>query len=362
MKLPLILLNLLIDLAKLGYNTGMDWKIFGHDWAVNLLRTHAAGGKLRHAYLFVGPEGVGRETLALRFAQALNCSQPPAPGEFCDACRDCRQILARQYPDLSLLLPEEGHKDIRIDQVRELHHTLSLAPYAADYRIALLPDFQHVTEQAENALLKTLEEPPEKVVLLLTVTALESLLPTIISRCEVIRLRPAPLKDAKTYLASAHALPDAKANLIAHLSGGRIGTAIQMVEHPELIDHRNEQLEIFLNLLPAARYERFTLADKLTKSRGGARQNALEAVTIWLSFWRDVFVRSSGADLPLVNVDQVTLVDQAAGLLEVKSARALVIAHETALQELDKYANVQLLLESLMLQWPKLDLSSPEWA
>ncbi len=340
----------------LSYNIPMDWNIFGHDWAVSLLRSHAAGGKLRHAYLFVGPEGVGRQTLALRFAQALNCSQPPAPGEFCGECKDCRQIWARQYPDLSLILPEEGHKDIRIDQVRELQHTLALAPYAAAYRVALLPDFQQVTEQAENALLKTLEEPPDRVVLLLTVNALERLLPTIVSRCEVIRLRPAPLRDAKLYLESTHGLAAAQAHLIAHLAGGRIGAALQMVAAPELIAQRMEALEIFLKLLPARRVERFKWAEKIAKSNQEPRQNALASVSLWLAFWRDVFVRASGGDLPLVNVDLETQVDQAAGLLDVKSARELVIVHEKALQELDQYANVQLLLETLMLQWPKLSL------
>jgi len=340
----------------------MDWNIFGHDWAVNLLRAHASGGKLRHAYLFVGPEGVGRLTLALRFAQALNCSQPSAPGEFCGFCKDCRQIWARQYPDLSLVKPKEGHKDILIDQVRELQHTLALAPYAASYRIALLPDFQQVTEQAENALLKTLEEPPDKVVLLLTVNALESLLPTIVSRCEIIRLRPATLHEAQAYLESSHGLPREKAHLIAHLAGGRIGAALQMVAAPPMITQRAEALEAFLNLLPAKRIERFKLAEKLTKSYKDARQNALDAVSLWLAFWRDVFVRASGGDLPLVNVDLEAQVDQAAGVVDMKSARELVIAHEKALQELDQYANVQLLLETLMLQWPELSLSPLEAA
>ena len=198
------------------------------------------------------------------------------------------------------------------------------------------------------------------MVLLLTVNALERLLPTIISRCEIIRLRPAPLQEAQSYLVSAHGLSANQAHLIAHLAGGRIGAAHQMVKSPDLLAHRAEALEIFLNLLPAMRTERFKFGEKITKSYKDARQNALDAVSLWLAFWRDVFVRASGGDLPLVNVDLETQVNQAAGLLDAKFARRLVIIHEKALEELDHYANVQLLLEALMLQWPKLSLSPTE--
>ena len=330
----------------------MEWNIYGHDWAVNLLRTHAATDKLRHAYLLTGPEGVGRRTLALRFAQALNCTQPPGPGEYCGTCRDCRQISAMQYPDLSLLQPEGNHKDILIDQVRELQHTLALAPYSAKYRIALLPDFQQATNQAANALLKTLEEPPDRVILLLTANALEDLLPTIVSRCEVLRLRPASIAATQAMLKSVKGLSSERARQIAHLSSGRIGAALRLAENPEALTHRQEQMESFLSLLPARRYERFKLADELTHPRDKAREQVNEVIPVWLSFWRDVFVRTSGADLPLVNIELEEKVDQVAQYMAASTARELVLAHERALKQLDAYANVQLLVEDLMLRWP----------
>ncbi len=334
----------------------MEWQIHGHEWAVNLLETHASTDKRRHAYLFVGPEGVGRRTLALKFAQALICSNPPGPGQFCGTCRNCRQLQTMSHPDLSLLVPEEGHKDILIDQVRELQHSLALAPYAADLRIALLLDFQRATNQAMNALLKTLEEPQDRVILLLTANALESLLPTIVSRCEVIRLRPASIASTSSFLASKKGLSSKDANLIAHLSGGRVGAAIRMTEDPEGLSRRRENMMAFLELLPAPRYQRFRLAEKLASPYDKAREKVGEVLPLWLSFWRDVFIRVSNADLPLVNLDFESQVDRLAASLDASKARHLVITHEKAIQELDLYANPRLLVETLMLQWPHVNV------
>ncbi len=334
----------------------MDWQIFGHDWAVNLLQHQVLNGSIRHAYLFVGPKGVGRRTLALRFAQSLNCSAQPKPGVACLACRDCRQIEVMAHPDLSLLTPEEGHKDILIDQVRALQHTLSLAPYASAYRIALLPDFQRATNQAANALLKTLEEPSDRVVLLLTASVLEALLPTIVSRCEVIRLRSSSIPDAQIFFIKKMGLSEEKANLIAHLSGGRIGAGKRLIEDADSFDHRRMVLDNLFTMLPAAVYDRFTTAEKLTRSYDQARKNVGETLPIWLSFWRDVFVRASGADVPLVNIDIEPQIVSAASSLDVHTARSLVIDHEQALQQMDAYVNVRLLVETLMLKWPKLTL------
>ncbi len=341
----------------------MNWHIHQHDWAVTLLSSHSVRSldgsrdRLRHAYLFTGPEGVGRQTLATQFAQALNCTNPPGDGGYCGECRDCRQTRSLTHPDLSLLVPDEGHKDLRIDQVRDLQRTLSLSPYMGTYRIALLVDFQRATTQAANALLKTLEEPPDRVVLLLTANAPEGLLPTIVSRCEVIRLRPASIASTQTFLETEKGVLAERASLLAHLSGGRTGAAVHLAEDPAALIRRREHLVDFLRLLPARRYERFKLAESIAKPRSQARQKLNDVLLIWLSLWRDVFMCTSGETLPLLNVDLAVQINQVAAQVSPELARALVIAHEKAFQQLDSNANVQLLTETLLLQWPLVQVS-----
>ncbi len=133
----------------------MHWDMLGHEWAVNLLREHVAQGNFRHAYLITGPQGVGRRTLALRFAQALNCPQPLSPGEPCRTCRTCTQIENMQHPDLAIVQAERAGSVLKVDQVRELLPSLSLAPYQANYRVALFLRFEEANQNAANALLKT---------------------------------------------------------------------------------------------------------------------------------------------------------------------------------------------------------------
>jgi DNA polymerase III gamma/tau subunit len=130
--------------SHLRYNLPMtsidsNWNMLGHEWAVDLLRGHLANGRTRHAYLFTGPDGVGRRTLALRFAQALNCSQPTAAGIPCGECRACTLIERMQHPDLSVVQAEEGTNTLKVDQIRELQRTLSLCCCASKRQTRMRP-------------------------------------------------------------------------------------------------------------------------------------------------------------------------------------------------------------------------------
>jgi len=158
----------------------MNWEMLGHEWAVSLLSEQVGRGEARQAYLFTGPRGIGRRTLALRLAQALNCTQPPAPGEACRACRTCLQIEQAGHPDLAIVQSEVEGGTLKVDQIRDLQRSLALHPYDARFRVAVLLRFEEANPSAMNALLKTLEEPAPQVVIILTAESSERLLPTIV--------------------------------------------------------------------------------------------------------------------------------------------------------------------------------------
>ena len=326
-----------------------NWGLMGHTWAVNMLQRHIQEDAVRHAYLFTGPPGVGRRTLALRFAQALNCPQPPAPGEACRTCRTCTQIEAMQYPDLTVLQAEHEGGTLKVEQIRAIQHGLSLKPYQGNYRVAIILRFQEANPNAANALLKTLEEAPEHVVLILIAENPEQLLPTIVSRCEGLRLRSQPVKSVQNFLQSRGADPD-KARLLAHLSGGRPGYALRLMDDANILEQRTHSLNEMHGLLSSNRKERFEYAEKLSKDKDGSRL----LLELWGSYWRDVMLVSSGSDIDLTNIDRQHEIESLSKKIDLPLARRLVMDIEKSIERLDKNLNARLLLEVLLLDWPFL--------
>jgi len=325
------------------------WNLIGHEWAVDMLKKHVANETTRHAYLFAGPPGLGRRTLALRFAQALNCQTPVEAGIPCQQCRDCKQIEAMQHADLTVIQAESEGGTLKVDQIREARRSLTLKPYQAKYRVALFLRFQEANDNAANALLKTLEEAPSYAVLILTADNPEQLLPTIVSRCEVLRLRPLRIEDVQAALEN-RGVETNQAKLIAHISGGRFGYALRMIENRSLLEKREERLNDLQGLISASRVEKFAYADKLSRDKESMRQTIL----IWLSYWRDVMLRSARAETPLVNVDRNVEIEDLAGRLDLSIARTVVGGLEDILEKMERNVNSRLLAEVLLLDLPKV--------
>ncbi len=330
------------------------WPIVGHKWAVALLQNAVETGRQAHAYLITGPAQIGRCTLALAAARALNCTGGPRPCRLSrpDACRACRLIAAGTHPDVRLIVPDgaplRNVGSIKIDQVRELQHELALSPVEGRFRVALVDGMEHATAEASNALLKTLEEPPPYVVLILVALEPELLLPTIVSRCQPIPLRPLALEEVKSALVSRWGVAEERAEQLAHLSGGRLGWAVAVSQDESLLHERAARLDDLARLLDAKRVARFAYAGELA----GDNAVALETLDLWESWWRDVMLVAAGSSAPLVNVDRRPALEQQAGRFGVERARQAIAALSRTAWQIRHNANARLALEVLLLDLP----------
>ena len=333
--------------------------IIGHEWAVQLLAGAIEHNRVGHAYLITGPEHVGKTTLARTFAQALNCTgsgerEAESGKRPCGECRACRLIAADRHPDVRLVEPEvsgRGKLTLKIETIRELQQDLNLSAYEARRKVAILTRFDAATIGASNAFLKTLEEPPNKVVLLLTATDADTLLPTISSRCRTLGLRPLPTDIIEQALTTRSA---DNARLLAHLADGRIGWAIQAAADPAILETRAQHLDWLREALDGRRVARFALADKLAR-----KPEQLPAILqTWLSWLRDLTVLAQGvthSGVPLTNIDRQAELEQLAHAWTPEQALSSLKQTNLALWQLERNANTRLVMENLLLVYPIAD-------
>jgi DNA polymerase-3 subunit delta' len=333
----------------------MAWDIIGHEWASGLLREHIAQGAVRHAYLLAGPPGIGKRTLALQFVQALNCMQPPSPGESCGGCRACRQIQGMQFSDLLIIQPEEDSTSLKIDQIRAMQHDLALAPYEGRWKVALIQNLETASIGASNALLKTLEEPAKQVVVVGTAGSAEALLPTIVSRCELIALRPVGSNALRAAL-QARGANAAQAEELAKLAGGCPGRALAWLGDASKLEQLRQALKDHDRLLSANLIERFDYARRLTKGKPSlaAKDKCIQLLQIWLSRWRDVMLAASGARLRPGQPEGFRSGMAWEDDIDARQALEAAQAIEGALSAIERNANLQLVIECLMLDLPRL--------
>jgi DNA polymerase-3 subunit delta' len=254
-----------------------------------------------------------------------------------------------------LVAAEEVGGALKVDQVRRLARQLSLTPYEGRWRIALLLRFHESTLSAANALLKTLEEPAEKVVLLLTARSPELLLPTVVSRCEGVPLRSVAVPALAAAL-EARGEPSERALLLAGLSAGRPGWALQWRESPGLLEQREATLDDLLSLLRMSRAERFAYVDRMTKVKDGKerRRRAVGALETWLGLWRDAMLESFEVEGWLGNPDRRQDLRRLAAEVAPGAVLKALKATVRTLEALTKNANLRLALETLMLDLPSV--------
>ncbi len=319
------------------------WDTIGHEWAVAYLQKTIETDRIAHTTLFTGPAEIGKTHLARWFAAALHCqSDARRP---CGTCRGCRDTHAGAHADLLLIEPDKGR--VKIDQVRRIQHELALRPYNSPWRVCVVSGFETTTIEAANALLKTLEEPPPHAILLLTALDPGLLLPTIVSRCRVLSLRPVAPHTIADALVERYQVDPQRATEIAQLSAGRVGWAIRACEDPAMLDQRDADVQMLLKLFDQGPAARLRVAEELAQ-----RDDVHPAIFEWQLVWRDIMLLAAGCDERLiVNQQQLPRLRHLAQSTGLESARAAAANAQDVVRQIAQNVNARLALETMLLSW-----------
>ncbi len=331
------------------------WEVTGHDWAVGVLSASLAAGRVSHAYLFSGPPNVGKSTLALSLAQAVNCLGPDRP---CHRCEPCRKTSKGTHPDVHLvdlhyqaLLREETdgeQKELRIDTIRSVSQQAGLKPFEGKWKVFVIRDAELMNPQAANSLLKTLEEPPPHVVLILTTKDSRLLLPTVVSRCQVFGLRLVPTDVIERELRERHGLGTEQARVVARMSGGRIGWAIDAARDQSAWQQRSETVQRLAGLATVGRFDRLNYAQQLARDRSQIK----DVLDLWLGWWRDLLLIKGGCAETIGNVDMAHQLEHEASRYLLKDITTFIRNIRNTQRQLEKNVDPRLALEVLMLDLP----------
>lgn len=296
----------------------MNWNdLRGHTDQIEMLRRSISRGRLAHAYLFAGPAGIGKSRFAQILAQSLLCERH-ADYELlaCDECSSCKQINAGSHPDLFIIGCPEGKNEIPVDLYKGskdkhnegLIHDLSLRPMAGNRRVAILDDSNKMNDEGANAMLKTIEEPPDNSLIILIADNLEAVLPTIRSRCQLIRFSPLPTSDVQDLLLEHELATDpAEAANAAAMSDGSLQTASQLL-NPALRLLRTQLYESLCsnNMKPLDVSKAITeIIEEISSDTAEQRQNMGWLIRFAQEFYRQVVLQISG-DTQTVSVPEVT--------------------------------------------------------
>lgn len=324
--------------------------LIGHGWALDLARRMRAAERSAHSLLLTGHPHVGKFTTALAMAGVFLCAE----GRGCGTCRNCRLVARRVHPDLRILELPPDRRTIPIKDVHELLQGVALRPLEAARKVYIVRDADDLAEEGSNALLKTLEEPPPSVTMILTAPEPGTLLETIVSRCQLVRLHAAPLDEIRAYLVSRYGLDEGRADTVARASAGRPGWAIMAAEQPELVDGRRQRALDLLALLDGTRLERLQAADTLAARWTGHVEEVQDVLEVWAEVWRDLLLVQEGLGDRVRAPDLAEQLGRAAALLAPEAVRDALQKTLEVAAALKGNANPRLALEGYTLLLPRL--------
>jgi DNA polymerase-3 subunit delta' len=344
-------------------------QVLGQKKVKDLLARVLARDRVDKAYLFYGPEGVGKDAMAIELAKALNCTASVRP---CQTCSSCRQISRLQHPDVVFIfaapkdLKEKKEEDyiqhlrrkseqpylnsaftstasILIDQIRELKHVASLTHHQARYLVFILSQADRMTQEAANSLLKLLEEPPARSVFILTSSRLDRLLPTITSRCQLVQFVPLDQEEIRQYL-EKQGVAASRSRVISRLAMGSLGKALEIAEE-DFETLRDRALEILHMARKASLIEQIAAVSEWTQGRErGYFKELFHMILLWL---RDanVFSQANGngvAESLLYNADSIEKVRDLCTLFDGVNLEKTITEVENCIELIDKNVYINL--------------------
>ena len=337
------------------------WNIVGQKDSIELIEKALESRNLSHAYLLAGPPHTGKTTLAFEFSMALNCQSAHPP---CRACNSCQRIYRSLHTDIFYIaadtsLDKNGNTaknriEISIDDIRKLQQFASLPPYEGQYKIFIINGADQLSNEAANSLLKTLEEPAPKVILILIASDETKVLPTVISRCQRILLRPLSLLEIEEYLVAQFKTDVKQAKLLSRLSGGHLGFAIDALKDDNILSERNRIISEMTTLLKSNFDLRFSYVAKLYAHHRNMdlRTNTEFLINIWISWWQDLVLTKSNCIENITNLDFTADLNNYANKLSLDEIREFIHSLQNSLLLILKNANIRLVLEVLMLDMP----------
>ena len=332
------------------------WSVIGQTRAVSLLQRSLETDSLAHAYLFVSPAHVGKMTLALNLAQALNCEAAESP---CGQCASCQKVALAKHADVQIIglnyhvdsAETKLQVEISIDQIRQVKHSVGLPPFEGRYKVFIIDGAELLSIEAANCLLKTLEEPVGKVVFILLTTNEQRLPATVVSRCQRAELLPLAVTEVEAALNRTWGIESQKAELLARLSHGCLGWAVD----DGLLQQRTERLDKLLDIINGDFEERIAYVVRLTTQFSQNRGLVQEVLDLWLDWWRDLLLVKVGLSDAVTNIDRVTTLIDMVKNYRLVQIRTFIDSIRAAGEQLKQNANPRLVLEVLMVSIPEAE-------